>query len=127
VPDRSLSEIVQDLISVVGRDDEEGLRGEVHGERLERSRQTRLVIAWVATAMALVVLVGGASVAGAYALIKRNSHRIERTERDADRRWCGTLNILAAPDAPPPTTARGRQIAAELGRLRDEFGCGGQR
>lgn len=39
------------------------------------------------------------------------------------RQICGLLNILDAPDNPPPTTERQRKIADELHRYRISIGC----
>lgn len=75
MPDRSLDETVRELISVVGRDDGEGLRGEVHAERAERRQQTRLVVGWVAAGTVVVV----AAIAVAFLLIERNAGQIRRS------------------------------------------------
>lgn len=71
-----LAKTVERLIDAVGRSDTEGLRGEVHAERAERAGQTRRIRRWVAAGMVLIVLVGGASVGGAYLLIRQNADRI---------------------------------------------------
>ncbi len=42
-------------------------------------------------------------------------------QREADRRWCELLTILAG--GGPPTTERGRIIADAMERLRVGLGC----
>ena len=45
-------------------------------------------------------------------------------QAENDRRWCSLLvQLTDAQRAAPPPTASGRQFAAELERLRSEFGC----
>lgn len=110
-----LTRAVTDLAAVVGHTDDEGLRGEVHADRADRKRQTRLIVRWGVAVIVAIVVGGTATIGGAYVLILQTSHR-------ADRRWCGTLTVLTT-NSPPPTTERGRQVAAELAKLRDEFGC----
>lgn len=44
--------------------------------------------------------------------------------READRRWCGLIGALDdAYSATPPQSELGRQVAAELARLRQQFDC----
>lgn len=55
--------------------------------------------------------------------------RAELVRVESDRRWCQLLGDLdAAYNDPPPATATGRSVAAEVHRLRTEpqpagFGC----
>jgi hypothetical protein len=47
--------------------------------------------------------------------------RAAQDRREADRRWCELLTILAG--GPAATTERGRAIADAMARLRDGLGC----
>jgi hypothetical protein len=67
VPDRSLDDTVRALTAAVGRNEGEGLRGEIHSERAERRQQTGRIVRWVAAAMALVVVVGASILAVGFA------------------------------------------------------------
>lgn len=58
-----------------------------------------------------------------------SERRAEMVRIESDRRWCQLLGDLdAAYNDPPPATATGRSVAAEVHRLRTEpqpagFGC----
>lgn len=85
----------------------QGLRDEVHGERLERRKDRR----WLWATIAVIILVGATTMLW-------NRYSINESQRQ----WCGVLSVLTDPN-PPPTTARGRDSLRELIRLRDSFGC----
>lgn len=87
------------------------LRGEV-SEYNETAVSARRIALWVAVSLLVSILLGVGAIGGAYVLIDRNNHR-----------WCGTLNILTDPTAPPPTTARGRDQLKQLEQLRVAFNC----
>lgn len=47
-----------------------------------------------------------------------------RAERENDRRWCELLTTLDdAYQASPPQSPAGRQLAADVHKLRAELGC----
>lgn len=47
-----------------------------------------------------------------------------KVARDSQRQWCGVVTTLDdAYQVTPPQTPAGRKIAADIARLRDEFGC----
>lgn len=118
MPDRDeLTATLQELAKDVPT-----LRRDIEAEREDRHRQTARIVTWVAVAVATVVLIGAATLGAGFWMIDRNRHRIERAERAADMRWCRLLAVLTSPDS-PPTTERGRQIAAELARLQRQFAC----
>lgn len=76
------------------------------------SPHRRPVPAWYAL---LAILVSVLAVSGAtlwYASYQ---------QREADRRWCELLTILAG--GPAPSSERGRAIAEAMAQLRQDFGC----
>lgn len=119
VPDQ-LNARVEDLTREV-----HALREEIseQNELLKRTRGEAVVAKRVATVnrswiKALVagllatILLGAAVSSGVYYFIDRNNQK-----------WCGTLTILTDPDAPPPSTPRGKAQIVELEGLRDKFHC----
>jgi hypothetical protein len=67
----------------------------------------------------LVVCLVAAMTAAASAMVYAN-----RVAHQSERQWCGL--VVALDDAyrsTPPTTPLGRQVAAEMARLREQFGC----
>lgn len=86
----------------------ERLIGEIRLLREAMSRRTR----WVWGTIAAIVLTVTVALGGAYYLIHQNNQK-----------WCGTLNILTDPSAPPPATSRGRDQLAQLESLRTAFDC----
>lgn len=48
----------------------------------------------------------------------------DRAARQSERRWCGIVTTLDDTyRATPPTTPTGRRQAAEIAKLRADFGC----
>lgn len=55
---------------------------------------------------------------------KQAEQRAEVVRIESDRRWCSLLvDIGNSQRAVPPTTASGKRFAAEIDKLRREFGC----
>lgn len=47
-----------------------------------------------------------------------------RTARESERKWCEFITVLDdAWSSTPPQSPLGRQVAASLHKLRDDFGC----
>ena len=71
--------------------------------------------AWQAVMVALVFAILAAAASMAYAT---------RVARDSERKWCGLVSTLDdAYQQTPPQTPAGRQVAADVHRLRGQFDC----
>lgn len=74
-----------------------------------------LVRFWYAVAIAFVACMAVAAGSVAYSAYVQHRN---------DRRWCSLLvQLTDAQRVSPPPTPSGRKFAAELERLRAEFGC----
>jgi hypothetical protein len=81
---------------------------------------------WYAITVAFVAVLA-VSIAGvAYTnfVQKQAERRAEAVRVESDRRWCSLLvDIGNSQRAVPPKTESGKRFAAEIDRLRHEFGC----
>ena len=81
---------------------------------------------WYAITLAFVacVVVAIASVGYASWVNSQSQKRAEQARVESDRRWCALLvDIGDSQRAVPPKTESGKRFAAEINRLRREFGC----
>lgn len=81
---------------------------------------------WYAITVAFVACVVTAAGAVIYAsAVQRQAEDRTRAERvESDRRWCALLvDIGNSQRAVPPKTDSGRRFAAEIDKLRGDFGC----
>ena len=81
---------------------------------------------WYALLVSFIacVIVAVASVVYAGTVQAQSERRWRDQQRQSDQRWCTLfVQLTDAQDRTPPTTPSGRQFAAELTRLRNEFGC----
>jgi len=81
---------------------------------------------WYAIVLAYVAMVGIAAAGVAYTnyVQKQAEQRAELVRIESDRRWCALLvDIGNSQRAVPPKTPSGLRFAAEIDRLRREFGC----
>ena len=81
---------------------------------------------WYAIAVAYVAMVGIAAAGVVYTnfVQKQAERRAELVRVESDRRWCSLLvDIGNSQRAVPPKTPSGIRFAAEIDRLRHEFGC----
>jgi len=81
---------------------------------------------WYAIAVAFIAVVGIATAGVVYTnyVQKQAEHRAEVARQESDRRWCSLLvDIGNSQRAVPPKTESGKRFAAEIDRLRHEFGC----
>lgn len=112
-----LTDEVRGLRAEAHVQNERALSADARAERAERKAdRTRSWLQIIALALATAILVAGGV---GLAVTKRADSRIEQN----NQKWCGTLNILTDPDAPAPSTPRGRDQLAQLERLRRAFGC----
>jgi hypothetical protein len=81
----------------------------------ERDLRIRLRLSWHMMVVSFVC----AFLAAAAAMLYAN-----RVAAESERKWCGVVVTLDdAYRVTPPQTPTGRQIAADVRRLRGEFGC----
>lgn len=88
---------------------------------------TKAIRVWYAMTVTFVVTIAfaGASVLYANHAAERAAERAEQIDRESNRRWCTLLVTMdEAYRASPPATPAGKTMAAEVTRLRAEFGCG---
>jgi hypothetical protein len=81
---------------------------------------------WYAIAVAFIAVVGiaGAGVGYTNYVQKQAEQRAELVRIESDRRWCSLLvDIGNSQRAVPPKTESGIRFAAEIDKLRHEFGC----
>ena len=81
---------------------------------------------WYAIAVAFIAVVGiaGAGVGYTNQVQKQAEQRAELVRIESDRRWCSLLvDIGNSQRAVPPKTPSGVRFAAEIDKLRHEFGC----
>lgn len=81
---------------------------------------------WYAIAVAFIAVVGiaGAGVGYTNHVQKQAEQRAELVRIESDRRWCSLLvDIGNSQRAVPPKTESGIRFAAEIDKLRREFGC----
>lgn len=87
------------------------------------SPTVRLWYALLISFMACVV-VALAAVLYAGTVQAQSERRWREQQRQSDQRWCKLfVQLTDSQDRNPPTTKSGREFAAELERLRSEFGC----
>jgi Flp pilus assembly pilin Flp len=82
---------------------------------------------WYALLISFIacVVVAGASVFYAGTVQAESERRWRDQQRQSDQRWCKLfVQLTDSQDKTPPTSESGKQFAAELTRLRGEFGCG---
>lgn len=87
---------------------------------------TPLIRAWYAIAVSffacLVIALAGVLYTNHVQRQAQQRAAVER--RESDRRWCALLvDIGDSQRAVPPKTESGKRFAAEIDRLRREFGC----
>lgn len=71
-----------------------------------------------------VVAIALAGVAYTNYVQKQAERRAELVRIESDRRWCALLvDIGNSQRAVPPKTESGKRFAAEIDKLRNEFGC----
>jgi hypothetical protein len=82
---------------------------------------------WYALLISFIacVVVACASVFYAGHVQAQSERRWKQQQHQSDQRWCKLfVQLTEAQDKTPPATASGREFAAEMLRLRNEFGCG---
>ena len=87
---------------------------------------TKAIRVWYAMTVTFVVMIAfaGASVLYANHAAEQAVERSNAIDRESNRRWCTLLATLDdAYKASPPATEAGKTMAAEVTRLRTEFGC----
>lgn len=78
-----------------------------------------ITVAFVACLVTAIASVGYASWVNT-----ESQKRSEQARVESDRRWCALLaDIGDSQRAVPPKTESGKRFAAEIDRLRREFGC----
>ena len=88
---------------------------------------TKAIRVWYAMTVTFVVVVAFAAASVLYAnhAAEQAERRAEQIDRESNRCWCAMLGTLDdAYKATPPRTEAGQHVAAEVARLRTEFGCG---
>lgn len=87
------------------------------------SPRVRLWYALLVSFIACLV-VAMASVAYASWVNRKAQERAASAQQESDRRWCALLtNVSQAQRDTPPKTDSGKSFAAEIDRLRRDFGC----
>ncbi len=87
---------------------------------------TKAIRVWYAMTVTFVVTIAfaGASVLYANHAADQAVQRSVETDRESNRRWCTLLVTMdEAYRESPPSTEAGKTMAAEVTRLRAEFGC----
>ena len=81
---------------------------------------------WYAIAVAFIAMVGIATAGVVYTnyVQRQAERRAELVRIESDRRWCELLvDLTRSQRETPPKTESGKRFAAEINRLRAEFGC----
>lgn len=83
---------------------------------------TPLVRMWYAVIVSFLSALVIAGVSMQYA--NHVGAQLRQEQAESDRRWCALLNNIGdAYRQNPPTTPAGKGQAAEINKLRTEFGC----
>ncbi len=90
-----------------------------------RNRRLSPQLAWsIAIAFVAVVGISGGGVAYTNHVQQQAEQRAEVVRVESDRRWCALLvDLTRSQRETPPKTESGKKFAAEIDRLRAEFGC----